>query len=136
MTRTEIERRLGQARWPEPAAELRARVLTATPIDNRPVTWSDRVWFSRAFRLAAAATFIGAVAIGALSDPRANGIEAPTGIALAEVRVIDDAGQELGLPGSLTAALRRRVLVSGASRTASDRQRLAIETVDVEGNRR
>ena len=67
MTRAEIERRLRQARWPEPAAELRARVLAAAPIVNRPVTWSDRVWFSRAWRVAAAAAAAAAIAIAVVA---------------------------------------------------------------------
>ena len=132
MTRAEIERRLRQARWPEPAAELRARVLAVAPLFNRPVTWSDRVWFSRVWRLAVAAAAAGAIAMAWLPDA-ANSIRVdPTPQAVAEAQVIDDAGRDIGLPPGVAQALSRRTLQIDA-RALADQRRLALQALVVEG---
>jgi hypothetical protein len=131
VTRAEIERRLRQARWPEPTAELRARVLAA-PIVHRPVTWSDRVWFSRVWRVAAATAAACAIAMASLPDAADSTRLIPTPQALAEAQVIDDAGRDIGLPPGVAQALARRALVADA-RAAADQKRLVIQALAVEG---
>jgi hypothetical protein len=130
MTRAEIERHLRRARWPEPPAHLRARVLAAAPTANRPVTWADRVWFSRTWRVTAAAAAAGAMAMVSLPDAADSRRFVPTPQAMAEAQVIDDAGRDIGLPPNVTQALVDRALRVDAR---ADRQRLALQALVVEG---
>ena len=51
--RRDIEDRLRQLSWPAPSAGLRDRVLSTAVVTAQPLTWSDRMWFSRAWRLTA-----------------------------------------------------------------------------------
>jgi len=133
MTRADLERRLRDARWPEPAADLRARVLAAAPVLNQRVTWSDRVWFSRRWRVAAAAAAAGAIAMFSLPDA-ADAIRlVPTPQALAEAQVIDEAGRDIGLPATVAQALAHRTLRIDARASLADRTRLTLEALVVEG---
>jgi hypothetical protein len=134
VTRAEIERRLRQARWPEPAAALRARVLAAAPVVNPRVTWSDRMWFSRAWRIAAAAVVVAAIAIESLpgTTDRTAFVASPQ--AVAEAQVIDATGREMGLPPDVAQALARRA-VAMASRPPADRQAsLALQNLETGGH--
>lgn len=131
MNREEIEHRLRQARWPEPAAALRARVLAAVPIVDYRVTWSDRVWFSRAWRVAAAAA-AGAIAILSLPDASDSIRFGPTPQAMAEAHVIDEASRDIGLPPSVAQALARRTWQIDA-RAVADQKRLALQALSAEG---
>jgi hypothetical protein len=132
--RTEIERRLRQSGWPAPAAELRARVLAAAPIVDHRVTWSDRVWFSRAWRIAAAAAVVAAIAIESLpgTTDRTAFVAPPQ--AVAEAQAIDATGREMGLPPNVAQALARRA-VAMAARPPADRQAsLALQNPETGGH--
>ncbi len=121
MTRPEIERRLRQVRWPEPAPGLRARVLAAAPIVDHRVSWSDRVLFSRGWRIAAAAAVIGAIALESVPGTTDRLAVVAPPLAVAEAQVIDTTGREMGLPPDVAHALARRA-VAMAGRPSGDRQ--------------
>jgi len=68
-----IERRLGEVRLSAPSADLRARVLAAAaPLVERRLTWSDRVWFSRGWRVAAASVIVVLLALNWWPPKRAT----------------------------------------------------------------
>jgi hypothetical protein len=132
----EIEHRLRQIAWPEPTPGLRVRVLSAVLVVGSRVTWSDRIWFSRAWRLAAAATLAGGITLDSLSDTTAVARFTPGPHALADAQVLDDTGPDIGLPADFVASLARRAL-AGPPPGATDRQRpLAFEAFEREGERR
>jgi hypothetical protein len=137
MKQADLERHVRRMAWAEPRADLRSRVLTAAVIGPARITWSDRVWFSRGWRLAAVATAVGAIAIDSLWGTRDVPPVPPVARTLAEVQAIDDVGREIGLPEDLSASLARRTLIADSRRDASDAQgRLALEAVTREGERR
>lgn len=108
--RRDIEDRLRQLSWPGPSAGLRARVLSTAVVTAQPITWSDRMWFSRAWRLAAVGAALAIVVLDQVAASPRPPAFAATGQALAAARVIDDVGRELGLPPEVAASLARRVL--------------------------
>ncbi len=112
------ERLLGSAHS-QPPVDLRGRVLAAAaPLVRPGVTWSDRLWFSRRWRLAAAALFVSLVALdhfaaGPAVAPRAV---APL-IGLDAARAVADAARESGLPADQVALLSKRAF-DAATRSA------------------
>ncbi len=72
--RNSIERQMREAGRPEPPAALRAHVLAAAmPLVRRRSNALDRIWFSRAWRMTAAAVILGLVAADvAMRRPSAN----------------------------------------------------------------
>ena len=133
MTRAEIERRLRQVRWPEPAPELRARVLAAAPIVGHRVTWSDRVWFSRAWRIAAAAALVTAIAIESLPGTTDRTALVTPPQAVAEAQMIDATGREMGLPPNVAQALARRAAAMAARPPADRQASLALLNLEMGG---
>lgn len=134
MIRADLERLLHRSRWPEPSVELRAGVLAAAPTMAHRVTWSDRVWFSRAWRIAASAAVVAAIAIESLpgTTDRTAFVAPPQ--AVAEAQVIDAAGREMGLPPNVVQALARRA-VAMAGRPPADRQAsLALQNLETGGH--
>ena len=134
MTRAEIEHRLRQARWPEPAAELRARVLFTAPIVEQPVTWSDRVWFSRAWRITAAAAVVAAIAIESLPGTTDRTAFIATPQAVDEAQVIDATGRAMGLPPDVVQALARRAGAMAARPPADRQAALALQSLEAGGH--
>lgn len=114
MKLTDIENRVHQITWPAPPPNLRARVLSAATVAGQPITWSDRMWFSRGWRLSAVATLIIVAFELQSSSTRPAGLS-PTPQALAEARAIDEIGVQLGLPPDVAALLARRTLSAAAS---------------------
>ena len=134
MTQAEIERRLRDARWPEPAGALRVRVLAAARVADQRVTWSDRVWFSRAWRIAAAAAVVAAIASASLPGTTESTAFVAPPQAAAEAHVIDATGREVGLPPNVAQALARRA-VAMAARPPADRQpSLALQNLETGGH--
>jgi hypothetical protein len=134
VTQADLERRLHRSRWPEPPVDLRARVLAPAPAAAPRVTWSDRVWFSRAWRIAAAAAVVAAIAIESLpgTTDRTAFVAPPQ--AVAEAQVIDVTGREMGLPPNVAQALARRA-VAMAARPPADRQAsLALQNLETGGH--
>ena len=138
MNRTEIERRLRQTTWLQPTAELRARVLSSAPVvAPPPVTWSDRIWFSRRFRVTAAATVAGLVAIELLLPADGGVSVVPASQSAAEAQAIDDVGRSMGLPAGIVATLARRTPAPALHPWPNDQLRLGeIEALEMESDRR
>ena len=110
MNNSEIEERVREILWPEPSATLRDRVLSSTVIARAHVTWSDRVWFSRGWRLAAVGAVLACGVLDQVARPsRLPSFAVPAQVS-AEARAVDEAGREMGLPPEMAALLARRVL--------------------------
>ena len=134
MNAKDVECRLRQVRWSEPSGELRVRVLAVAPVRPQSITWSDRVWFSRTWRLSMAALVIAVLTIRAWPGPPAS-LSDPSPQALAAARAIEEAGREIGLPDAVTASLARRAL--GQSRLrAMTINASALQFLDQEETRR
>lgn len=110
MNSKELERRLRQLPWPEPSRELRARVLAESTVRPQFIIWSDRVWFSRAWRLSMAALVIAVFIIRAWPGPTTAAVFDPSPRALADAKAIEETGRDIGLPAAVAASLSRRAL--------------------------
>lgn len=127
MTGSDVEGRLRRIQWPRPSPRVRARVLSTATIPAGQVTWSDRVWFSRGWRLAAAMAVAVTLAAEAFSSAIFPRRVVETTRASAEVQAVDELGRDVGLPSALTAALARKAVVSAARRVALERQAVEVE---------
>ena len=59
MKLTDLERQSRDTAWPALSSDLRTRVLAEATVVAPSITWSDRVWFSRTWRLGfTAAAFV------------------------------------------------------------------------------
>jgi len=75
MTRKDIEDQVRQTAWPAPSPQLRDRVLAAAMVAAPAITWSDRIWFSRGWRLSAVAIALGLVVLDQVSgSPQSAGV--------------------------------------------------------------
>ena len=110
MNRKDIENRLRQISRPEPSPGLRDRVLSSAVVGEQPITWSDRIWFSRAWRVAAVGAVLVIVVLDQVSGaPRRPDLPVSAHV-IAEAQVIEETGRQLGLPPDVAASLGRRVL--------------------------
>ncbi|MCC7185773.1 MAG: hypothetical protein IT185_06000 [Acidobacteria bacterium] len=111
MTNQDLEQHVRAYRWPELSPDVRTRVMAAavTPVNRS--SWSDLVWFSRVWRLSAAAAFI-----ALLSWDQLGGVTVPRGIAsesvLAEAQAIKDTAIDVGLPAETAAWLAERSVIA------------------------
>ena len=111
MTRRQIEDRVRELPWPAPSASLRERVMVTAVVTPHTITWSDRVWFSRAWRCAAVGAALAIVVLDQLSGaPQRPGFTA-SAQAIAEAQSIEETGRQVGLPPDVAASLGRRVLL-------------------------
>jgi hypothetical protein len=118
MNQRDTEERVRRRTWPAPSPGLRDRILSSAVLAPTPVTWSDRMWFSRAWRMAAVATVLAVIALDQVSGAGRSTSVPPTMQATANAQAIDDAGRQVGLPPDVAASLAQRVL-SDASRQQS-----------------
>jgi hypothetical protein len=134
MSQKDIERLVRQITWPAPSASLRARVLSAAVVEGDTVSWSDRVWYSRAWRLAAAGAALAILLIDQFSmSPRSAG-PVPANRAIADANVIDETGRQMGLPPEVATSLARRALSeTPAPRMSPSQASTTLQTFDVEG---
>jgi hypothetical protein len=134
MKDVEIEAAVRGIPWPKPGRALRARVLM-TPVVTMQAGWSDRIWFSRAWRIAAAAILVFAVSIVWLDRPR---LQPPlaTAQAKANAQAVELAGDVLGLPAEFTASLLRRTLDVGSWPMGRERRQAAFDIVALDGDPR
>jgi hypothetical protein len=109
MKPVDIESRVRQIAWPAPPADLRARVLSAVPATSPAVSWSDRVWFSRGWRLAAVAAVLILAVLESLSAPTRSPAGSASAQEVAEASFIDETARQAGLSPGAAAALARRV---------------------------
>ena len=110
MNSKDVERRLRQMRWPEPSGELRARVVAQAFVRSQSITWSDRMWFSRVWRLSMVALVIAVFTIRAWPGSYSATFSGPSPRALAEAKAIEETGRDIGLPDAMIASLARRAL--------------------------
>jgi hypothetical protein len=137
MKPADIESRLRQVAWPAPSIDLRARVLTAVPAASPAVSWSDRVWFSGAWRLAAVAALVVLAALNQLSGPTGPSAAPESPQAVAEARVIEETAQQAGLSPEQAAALARRAAAAEKNaRSGSAFRGLVLEELDSGGEPR
>ncbi len=94
----EIESRLRQLPTPHVPGDLKRRVMAASTLSPR-ASWRDRAWYSRTWRLAAAATLVALLAAdrwsaGAFRVERAG----PGPAAVEESIRVAAVGVEMGMP--------------------------------------
>jgi hypothetical protein len=121
MKPTDLQARLRGIAWPAPSPELRARVLAAESLIGPSIAWSDRLWFSRAFRVSLVAVGMGLLTLDQLSGTREAAALMPSPSAVAQVQAIEDTARQLELPAEATAALARRALAESRARPAVQR---------------
>jgi|WetSurMetagenome_2_1015567.scaffolds.fasta_scaffold575281_2 hypothetical protein len=109
MTRDEIAVRFqDQDTWILPDPALRERVLAAAgPRVCASAAWPDRIWFSRRWRVAALAFFIGGIGLDWLAGGPTG---SPASVTQAKPAAADagSLGRLTGLPPELAAELARR----------------------------
>jgi len=110
---TNFEDRIRRLEWPAPPEALRARILTdAMPVAT-PVTWADRLWFSRTLRWSVAMAAVALVAVGQWSgSSRSNGAFDLGAATAAEVQALQEIVVDAGLPSDLATELVRRAIVA------------------------
>jgi hypothetical protein len=117
--RDPIEERLRRMGLPDPAPDLRRRLLAAAaPHVRSTTTWADRVWFSGRWRLAAVALVVAVVGLDRIPVTQYSGrADAPGFAAMETARAAEEAARQVGLSPDQAAVLARRALVA-ASRPA------------------
>ena len=137
MNDIDLERRVRNMRRLEPSDRLRDRVASIDLITAPRVTWSDRVWFSRGWRLAAATAAFAALAVGAIPDRSDAGAITPSRQVLTDAGAVQEAGQQVGLSADLTLTLARRIeiLLQRPTGRADDRT-LDLDAAALDGERR
>ena len=109
MRLTELENRVRHVEWPEPPATLRARVLNESALVGPSITWSDRVWYSRVWRVSMAAAALIFISLNMLSNSARSSDLMMTSQTTAEARAIEETGRQIGLPADVSVSLARRV---------------------------
>lgn len=134
MKQADLERHIRQVVWPAPSPDLRVRILTGAPVECRNVTWSDRIWFSRAWRFMAVAATIAAIATASWSSIDGH---APvvTPEARASAQAVSDVSRALGMPAELSASLVKRSLANPEWVAGDARKRLSLDELET-GSRR
>ena len=112
MKPADIENRLRQIPWSAPSADLRVRVLSAVPVTSPTISWSDRVWFSRAWRLAAVATGLVLAVLESMSAPARSSATVVSAQVVAETSFVDETVRQAGLSPQEAAMLARRVVAA------------------------
>lgn len=133
VNRADIEQRVTRLAWPQPPSGLRTRVLSAARLVPQRVAWPDRVYFSRAWRLAAAAIVVFAVGVVTLPAP-ADRQGDPS--SQAEVRAIGDITREIGIPDDVAERLASRALLASRLNAPDAEARAAPQFFETEGDRR
>jgi hypothetical protein len=108
MNSRDLDHLLRQVRWPEPPQELRARVLSQATVRPEVITWSDRVWFSRTWRLSTAAATVALLVVQLWSASKVPARFTQTPVVAAEVRMIEEVVREAGLPREFAVSIARR----------------------------
>jgi hypothetical protein len=89
--------------------------MSTLVVTTEPITWSDRVWFSRKWRFAGMAAALMIVVLDLLSTSPRSPASNTAPQALAEAQDLEEIGRQAGLPEELAGSLARRTL-SDASR--------------------
>ena len=116
MTDESIANRIRETTRLEPAASLRARVLdAAAPLVRPSAIWADRVWCSRAWRLAAVATVLMLVALEQMSLPGVDRTPGPSANAMAAAAAAEETALQLGMTPGEARALGRRAMADAVA---------------------
>jgi hypothetical protein len=118
MDHKDIEDRVRAHKWPGTSPELRQRVLSIAVTPPERITWSDRVWFSRGWRLGAAAAAVLVVALDQFAGASPSRV-APTARVVAEARAIEGLAIEAGLPTETAAWLGQRAVLDASRQRAT-----------------
>jgi hypothetical protein len=99
------------AAWTPPAA-LRLQVLgVAAPLVRSAVSWSDRVWFSRRWRVAVAAVVVAVIALDFASPtPGGAGSSEPPQSAGETAQAVNEAARQAGLEPDQARVFAQRAL--------------------------
>lgn len=111
-----VEDRVREYQWPEISADVRQRVMAVPVAVVEPISWSDRVWFSRTWRVAAAAAVIAVIALDQVTGVTPQQITATPQV-MAEAQAIEDVAREAGLPAQTAAWLAQRSLFDASRPT-------------------
>ncbi|HXT71013.1 MAG TPA: hypothetical protein VN700_14725 [Vicinamibacterales bacterium] len=115
MNDREVIDRLRIAEWPMPSPELRNRVA-AIAVRPPAIVWTDRVWYSRAFRLGAAAVAMAAITLDVWGAQAAVPANPRTIAAQVETKAIEDLVRSAGMPDDAARSIAgRQSLVSRAT---------------------
>jgi hypothetical protein len=114
----DIEDRVRAHQWPEISPDVRQRVMSSPFAPVEPVTWSDRVWFSPAWRFAAAAAVVVVIALDQLTGVTFRATT-PSPQVMAEAQAIQDVATEAGLPVQTAAWLADRALRAASQPSAT-----------------
>lgn len=115
MTDAQIKARVRAHEWPRISADVRARVMSTAVVPAGAVSWSERVWFSTAWRLTAAALVLlvlGWDQVATVTPERRN----TSARLVAESRAIEDTAREVGLEAETAAWLAQRSLLEAVRR--------------------
>jgi hypothetical protein len=118
----DIESRLRQLPKAAVPGDLRRRVMAASTLSPR-ASWRDRAWYSRTWRLAAAATLVALLAADRWSAGT-FGVEmsGPGPAAVEESILVAAVGVEMGMPEAAMARLTSRVEFTGLTAQESREQ--------------
>ncbi|HEX6464100.1 MAG TPA: hypothetical protein VFZ98_06600 [Vicinamibacterales bacterium] len=118
----------------KPSQDLRVRILAAAPVMDRKVTWSDRIWFSRAWRFAGAAATIAAIAASSWSSTDGHAVVV-TPDAHASAHAVSDVSRALGIPEELSASFVTRTLANRTTLAGDARKRFSVDELETAGRR-
>lgn len=104
--------------WMVPSPELRARVL-ATSVRPRQISWSDRAWFSRTWRLGMAAAALAFVALDFWAARVTTSLVRPAMVRNVEAEALADIVRGVGIPDDVASTLARRATSSSRTTSAS-----------------
>ena len=137
MKRVDVETRVRQLEWDAPPADLRARVFSAVPATSPAVSWSDRVWFSRRWRLAAVAAVLILAVVESMSGTARSATPTVSPQAISEASIIEETARQAGLSPEHAAALARRAVVAERrTRSGAGFGGIALEDLDSGGEPR
>ena len=108
MKLTDLEHRIHDTAWPALSSDLRARVLAEATVVAPAITWSDRVWFSRSWRLGLAAAALALVAINHLSTSGVACCAAGATLTQADADEFVETSVASGMPADVANAIARR----------------------------
>jgi hypothetical protein len=120
-----LEDRVREYQWPDISPEVRQRVMAVAVARAEPLTWSDRVWFSRTWRVAAAAAVVVVIALDQLTGVTPQYV-APTPQVMAEAQAIEAMAREAGLSEQTAAWLAQRALFDASRPKRSSRPGAAL----------
>ena len=136
---TDFEKRIRDMEWPEPPPELRDRILSHAAgafAEAGPVTWSDRLWFSRTFRWSVAAAFAALIALGQWPESNASdGGSERNGLAMTGAQILQDVVEDAGVPPDFAASLVRRTLIAGGPAASPQETMATLQLLERNGER-